>query len=324
VSGNGPLKDPENTTRGQLLRPPRKTTGRIVSANGSLEARPEVEENYAKVIDLFESMKAGKILTGTIDGVERLPNGNPYAIVMYGDIRVILPASQVIEVPDGDDKSEPPYYKSHSYLSKRIGSVIDFIVRDINQENLLATASRKTAMQKKRREFFMTHDRNGRFIDEVGKIVEARVVAANQKSLILEVHGVETFVPAEEVSYRRLFDVSTEFNAGQMVLVKLLNIEKGENDIQLSVSLKQAEENPFTAASRLYNVGGKYSAKVTGVTPAGIFVELRGGVSCLCKFVGRGERPIRGSRVTVVITQKDYLKSRLSGLISHVSTAINM
>ena len=64
----------------------------------SIDDRPSVETEADKarndLLDLMESMKTKRILTDTIQGIERLAEGHgpSLAVIYHGDIKVIIPA----------------------------------------------------------------------------------------------------------------------------------------------------------------------------------------------------------------------------------------
>lgn len=71
----------------------------------SIDERPTVETDADKarndLLDLLESQKTGRILTGTIQGVER-PEDNPsrsLAVIYHGEFKVIIPAEEAVEPP---------------------------------------------------------------------------------------------------------------------------------------------------------------------------------------------------------------------------------
>ena len=64
----------------------------------------ETEADKARndLLDLVESLKTKRILTGTIQGIER-PADHPsrsLAVIYHGDIKVIIPAEEAVEPPE--------------------------------------------------------------------------------------------------------------------------------------------------------------------------------------------------------------------------------
>lgn len=281
----------------------------------------ETDEDKAKndLLDLTESMKAGKILTGTVHGVERTAD-DAVAVIYHGAYKVIIPTYEAIVPPS--NYRDIPKAEVHEYLlTKRLGAEFDYIVKGIDTEARVAVASRIEAMKIKRKwHYYDIEKETGRFLYE-GVIAEARVVSAIRTGIFVDLFGVETFIPLRELDYQRLMDASLHFSPGQRVLVKVLTIDrKDRNNIQVTASVKQTTENPCIAAIRKYTVGDKYVGTVSMIDTNGVFVALDGGIDCLCSYPKRG-RPPRGARVTVLIRGKDMTANRIWGVITHIAIA---
>ena len=288
-------------------RRPRRRT--VVSLDGQRsELTPEARRRQ-DLIDLSESMKSRRVITGTIAGIERMDE-NPdlaYAVVYHGAFKVIIPASEMFEF----DESAAENYRGAT-LSRRLGAEIDYVVKGIEADADVAAGSRLDAMRQRRREYYLDTDRNGYHQLEEGDIAEARVVSVIRPGAFVELAGIEQFVPLEELSYLRWVDATTHFRVGERVLVKILELDRSDrNHIKLSV--KQAGEDAFRQAISRFKIGNIYVGNVTMITAVGVFVSFEN-VSCLCQFPKR-KRPAIGSPVTVRILGADLERLRLWGAI---------
>lgn len=296
------------------------STNRIVSIDGKLKVKTAEELKKEALITLSESCKSGKILTGVITGVEKLgKNGPSIAVIFLNDYKIMIPASECIDIPAPGDK-DPQQYEQY-LVSKRLGSEVDYIVKVVEEENGIAIASRMEAMMKKRKEFLLDTDKNDKYLVNEDSIVEARVVCTTRAGIIVEVFGTECYIPCRELSYQRIQDATQDFFVGTRVLVKILSITRDlENSIvNIDASVKQANENPYEKALKFYNEGDKYVGKVSMIDHNGVFVALDSGIDVLCKFPDRGPRPPRGATVTIRITLKNEEEKRLFGLITHIA-----
>ena len=291
----------------------------------SIDDRPTVETDADKardaLLDLVESFKTRRILTGTIQGVER-PADNPsrsLAVLYHGDFKVIIPAEEAVEPPD-DFRGRDPGDVLHYMLTKRLGAEVDYIVKGIDGNADIAAASRLEAMAAKRREYYFGTDRDGNNLLYSGICAEGRVVSVIRAGIFVDLFGVETYIPLRELSYQRMLDASANFQPGQRILVKILEIDRSDrNHIRVSASIKQAGENPYEKALRRYSVGNRYVGTVSMVDTTGVFVALDGGIDCLCSYPKRG-RPPRGARVTVRILGINHDSNRIWGAITHIAT----
>ena len=292
----------------------------VVAIGAQLQAETEAEKNQNALLDLVESMKSRRVLSGTVQGVER-PENSPsrsMAVLYHGDFKVIIPAEEMVDPPEdlhGLPKSEVLF----SMVNRRMGAEVDYVVKGVDQESGLAAASRLEAMAIKRREYYTGTGRDGNNLLYEGVCAEGRVVAVVRAGVFVELFGVETFIPLRELSYQRMLDASASFQPGQRVVVKLLKLERaGRDEVSIQASVKQAGENPYEKALRRYSVGNRYVGTVSMVDTTGVFVALDGGIDCLCSYPKRG-RPPRGARVTVRILGINHESNRIWGAITHIA-----
>lgn len=292
----------------------------------SIDERPTVETDADKarndLLDLLESQKTGRILTGTIQGVER-PEDNPsrsLAVIYHGEFKVIIPAEEAVE-PPSDYRGRLPEDVLHYMLTKRLGAEVDYIVKGIDPQSGLAVASRLEAMRAKRKAYYLGTDRDGNNLLYADVCAEARIVSVIRAGIFVDLFGLEIYIPLRELSYQRLMDAAAHFQPGQRILVKVLSVDRSDRShIRAAASVKQAGENPYEKALRRYSVGNRYVGTVSMVDTNGVFVALDGGIDCLCSYPKRG-RPPRGSRVTVRILGINHESNRIWGAITHIAAA---
>lgn len=302
----------------------RRSSPRPATTVLSIDERPTVETEADKakndLLDLLESQKTGRILTGTIQGVER-PEDNPkhsFAVIYHGAFKVIIPAEEAVE-PPADYRGRLPEDVLHYMLTKRLGAEVDYIVKGIDSQSGIAAASRLDAMRARRKEYYFGTDRDGNNLLYADLCAEARVVSVIRAGIFVDLFGLEVYIPLRELSYQRWMDAAAHFQPGQRILVKVLSVDRSDRDhIKAVASVKQAGENPYEKALRRYSVGNRYVGTVSMVDTNGVFVALDGGIDCLCSYPKRG-RPPRGSRVTVRILGINHESNRIWGAITHIA-----
>lgn len=311
-------KEVKTTTRRK--RANTRTAVNVLSIDEHRTVETEADKARNDLLDLIESMKTQKILTGTIQGVEQ-PEDNPsrsLAVIYHGDFKVIIPAEEAV-LPPEDNRGRSQEDVMHYTLTKRLGAEVDYIVKGIDPQSGVAVASRLEAMTAKRKEYYFGTDRDGNNILYEGVCAEARIVSVIRAGIFVDLFGLEIYIPLRELSYQRLLDASSQFQPGQRVLVKILSIDRSDrNHIKASASVKQAGENPYEKALRRFSVGNRYVGTVSMVDTTGVFVALDGGVDCLCSYPKRG-RPPRGARVTVRILGLNMESNRIWGAITHIA-----
>ena len=291
----------------------------VIAIDGQRSVETEADKEKNDLIDLLESLRVGKILTGTIQGVERSSNNLSMAVIYHGAFKIVIPAEEAVIPPD-DYRAQNPADVLHYLLTKRLGAEVDFIVKGIDSEANVAVASRLEAMKVKRKQYYFGTDRDGNNLLYSGQCAEARVVSVIRSGIFVDIFGLEVYIPLRELSYQRMMDASGYFRPGQRILVKILELDRADkNNIKVVASVKQSAENPYEKALRRYTVDNRYVGTVSMVDTNGVFVALDGGVDCLCSYPKRG-RPPRGARVTVRILGINRETNRIWGAITHIAT----
>lgn len=299
---------------------PKKTN--VISIDDELGVVTDADKAKNELLDLLESYRGKKHLSGKIQGIEN-PTGEPskaLAVLAYGEYKVIIPLHEAVEPPD-DLKGQPLDYMLNYMLNKRLGAEIDYIVKGIDAKAKIAVGSRVEAMQDKRKNYYFGTDRDGNYLLYSDVCAEVRIVSVVRSGIFVDLFGLEVFIPLKELSYQRLTDAESYFAPGQRTLVKILEVDRSSrNNIRVKASVKQAGENPYEKALRKYVVGNRYVGTVSLVDINGVFVSLEGGIDCLCNYPKRG-RPPKGARVTIRVLGINYNTNRMWGAITHVASA---
>ena len=292
---------------------------RVIPIDPRRTVQTDADKDRNDLLDLLESQRSKRILTGTIQGVEGGPDSSDrsVAVIYRGDYKILIPAELAV-VPPEDYGDRPPAEVLHQMITRRLGAEVDYIVKGVDPDAHLAVASRLEAMRAKRSQYY-TANRDGGFQIRDGICAEARVVSVIRVGIFIDLFGLETFIPISELSYQRMMDASTAFQPGQRILVRVLAVtRKRPGEVEVTASVKQAGENPYEKALKKYSVGNRYVGTVSLVNTTGVFVALDGGIDCLCNYPKRG-RPPRGARATVKILGINQNTNRIWGAITHIA-----
>ena len=105
-----------------------------------------------------------------------------------------------------------------------------------------------------------------------GTILEAKVTEVNKGGLVVDVLGVQGFIPLS-----RLTSEQPESLIGQTLQTKVIEVNEGSNRLVLSEK-EMAGGTSEAKSDRLAEIheGDIIESKVSGVTPFGVFVDLNG------------------------------------------------
>lgn len=117
---------------------------------------------------------------------------------------------------------------------------------------------------------------------EKNEIIEANVLKANKGGLMVEVNGIEGFMPVSQLSsshYPRVeggdkTKILSELNKliGQTLKLKIIDIDQREK--KLIVSEKATEEKKLKKALEKYKIGDVIEGIITGIVDFGAFIKF--------------------------------------------------
>jgi small subunit ribosomal protein S1 len=115
---------------------------------------------------------------------------------------------------------------------------------------------------------------------KVGDQLSARVVRNASFGSFIEIEpGVEALLPISEMSWKRIHKPEEVVQEGQVLHLAVIAIDLGKRRITLS--LKQAQGDPWVGAEHKYAKDSLVQGRVIGTTDFGAFVELETGVEGL-------------------------------------------
>jgi small subunit ribosomal protein S1 len=155
----------------------------------------------------------------------------------------------------------------------------------------------------------------------VGSVHEAEVVNIMSYGAFCKLEeGVEGLVHISEMSWTKRINHPSEVVAvGQKVAVKVLEINKEKQEI--SLGMKQVEENPWERVAEKYPPGSVVEGKVRNIANYGAFVEIEEGIDGLLhvsdlswtKKIGHPSEILKkGESVKAVVLSVDQEKQRIA------------
>lgn len=266
----------------------------------------------------------GHILTGKLAAVQRTRNGMDTAVVMFKNVQVLMPLKEMA-VHTGPVPSGPDYaawvVEVIKHINARQNSDVDFVVRGFGFNEAgerIVAGSRRDAMRRKRRRFYLDTDELGNHLIEEGGLVQARVVAVAEKSIRLEVFGVECAVSAGRVSRMWVSSIRAKYAVGDTVTVRVTRIElPSAGDISIQVDARDVfgrEEDKLCLCQR----SGRYVGEVTDVRRGVFFIRLSIGVNAISHDCRDMRMPGRKDTVSFTVTRLDEKNGVAIGIINRI------
>ncbi|MDR1489408.1 MAG: S1 RNA-binding domain-containing protein [Desulfovibrio sp.] len=260
---------------------------RILRGAGSLNALREARESGLPV--------EGKV-TGLIKG--------GYAVDIMKR-RAFCPLSQIDLHPARDPESH-------------VGKIYPFLITRLEKSGRNIVVSRRSLLE---REYAENREEVLASL-QVGDVREAVATRFAPFGVFLELApGVEGLAHLSELSWSRVGQADEVLSIGDRLRVKVLEIERDKNPPRISLSLRQATDDPWVEGARSFSPGDMVCGKVTRLAPFGAFVEILPGMEGLVhvselsheKRILKVEEVLApGDTVSVKIKEVDPDKRRMS------------
>lgn len=150
---------------------------------------------------------------------------------------------------------------------------------------------------------------------DFGCFVEIPITVEKQKT------GVEGLVHISELSWEKVYNIKDAIKEGDNVKVKVLGIEDSVRlgqPSKLSLSMKQAQKDPWSDIEKRYKVDSKKKGTVVRVSDFGVFVRLEPGIEGLVHItkIPPGTRLEKDKEVNVYVEEVDQKNRKISlGLV---------
>ena len=236
------------------------------------------EAEYQQMIEMYEStlksIKEGEIVTGTILDVTR-----DDVIVDVG-----FKSEGIIPI---DEFPKP--------VNITVGDEIDVYLEQIEDSN------GQLILSKQKADFMRVWDKI-RDIFDSGQTVEGRVVRRIKGGLVVDVLGVDAFLPGSQVALRQVPDFDALINKG--LDVKIIKINKNRRNIVVSRRVVLEEEREEMRGKLLDEIEVEQvrPGLVKNITDFGVFVDL-GGVDGLLHITDMSWGRIRHPSEMVTLSE---------------------
>lgn len=242
---------------------------------------------------LAESLEDAFDFGTPVDGrVTEQVNGG-YRVDLQGKI-AFCPISQI----DYRASSDPT-----DYLNKKF----EFVITKFENRGKNIVVSRRKALELNQQDsiadFTSKH--------KVGQTVAGKITRLEGYGAFVELMpGLEGLIPISELSFSRIGHPQEVVQLGNTVTVKILQMEDRGDQFRISLSKKQADDNPWDEVQNRIQIGSLIKGRVTKCMPFGAFVEVQPGIEGLVplsemsatKRVNRSDEVFKaGDTITVLV-----------------------
>ena len=321
---SGPSAETPVPTRAADRRfPPRPERDRVLTIDPRAEV--QTQEDLEDIVwhELQNANRTRHPLSGTLDSVERTDNGMTVATVRYKGVKVLIPLKEMMvhtgPVPSGGAEFSLWLDQMTRILHARQNSDIDFVVRGVDEESRTVVGSRRDAMLRKRRRFYLEADELGRHIIEEGRIVQARVVAVAEKVIRVEVFGVECNVAEHGFSRMWVGSVRDQHYVGELILVRVHKIERGRSpeDLRVQVDVRSVYGDAWEKLSQC-QPQCRYVGQVTDVRRGVVYIRLNNGANAIAHTCYDMRMPGKKDTVSFSVTRLDEKNGIAIGIITRI------
>src|SRR6478672_7989269 len=238
--------------------------------------------------------------------------GNVIEVVKGGliidlGVRGFLPAS-LVDIRRVQDLDE--------FMSQKI----ECKVIELNRSRNNVVLSRRAVLEEERKEV------RQQILDRLqpGQIVEGAISNIVDFGAFVDLDGIDGLIHISELSWSHVNHPSEILNIGDVVPVKVLDIDRDRQ--RISLGLKQTQEDPWQRVVNTYRVGDELEGTVTKVVAFGAFVEILDGVEGLVHISELAHHHVEnprevvepGQEVKVKILEIDAERRRLSLSVKRV------
>lgn len=293
--------------------PRRQSSEDLLELNDQERGVTREDSEDAKWGYLAGAARRQQILTGIVStDISLTENGMPVVPVDFEGLCVKIPVREMVLNEWADDAPIPKDVRIQ--IGRMLGATIDFIPAGVDIKNRAAIGSRKAAMLQRQKRYYAS----GRV--KPGILMACRVLAVGNNTMTVEACGVDTEIYARNVSWQWFSDITDLYATGDLVVARVMDVGYNpEREIySVSLSIKEASENPDRAALEKIVPNSNYFGVVTGVKDRVFFVRLQAGVNAKTKLYRSIDMPSRLDTVSFRVTGVDEESGIALGFITRI------
>ena len=293
--------------------PRRQSSEDLLELNDQERGVTREDSEDAKWGYLAGAARRQQSLTGIVStDISLTENGMPVVPIDFEGLCVKIPVREMVLSEWPDDAPIPKDVRIQ--IGRMLGATIDFIPAGVDIKNRAAIGSRKAAMLQRQKRYYAS----GRV--KPGILMACRVLAVGNNTMTVEACGVDTEIYARNVSWQWFSDITDLYATGDLVVARVMDVGYNpEREVySVSLSIKEASENPDRAALEKIVPNSNYFGVVTGVKDRVFFVRLQAGVNAKTKLYRSIDMPSRLDTVSFRVTGVDEESGIALGFITRI------
>jgi small subunit ribosomal protein S1 len=188
-------------------------------------------------------------------------------------------------------------------LDEFLGTKIECKVIELNRSRNNVVLSRRAVLEEERKEV------RQQILDRLqpGQVVEGAISNIVDFGAFVDLDGIDGLIHISELSWSHVNHPSEILSIGDVVPVKVLDIDRERQ--RISLGLKQTQEDPWQRIVNTYSIGDELEGKVTKVVSFGAFVEIMDGVEGLVHISELAQHHVENPRE--VVNQGDVIRVKI-------------
>ena len=259
----------------------RAPRGQYENEEGELEVTEGESYEFTVLRFTSEGIEIGKRLDLRSQGVSALEDAQAAGVPLQGRVTGRNKGGFTVDVAGVEAFCPVSQIDLHNAedLDVYLNETFQFLVMEVRDGGRSVVVSRAAIMREeaaKRRAETMAKLKPG-------EITTGVIRSLSNFGAFVNLGGVDGLVHISELSWGSVDKPSDVVKEGQTVEVKILDISQreGERSPRISLSMKQAQEDPWADIGETVHVGKTIKGTVTRLAPFGAFVEIKPGVDGL-------------------------------------------
>jgi small subunit ribosomal protein S1 len=188
-------------------------------------------------------------------------------------------------------------------LDEFLSQKIECKVIELNRSRNNVVLSRRAVLEEERKEV------RQQILDRLqpGQVVEGAISNIVDFGAFVDLDGIDGLIHISELSWSHVNHPSEILSIGDVVPVKVLDIDRERQ--RISLGLKQTQEDPWQRIVDTYSIGDELEGKVTKVVSFGAFVEIMDGVEGLVHISELAQHHVENPRE--VVNQADVIRVKI-------------